>query len=93
MSAKVTFLSKAIEKSKTNSAKKIVIPPAAITARSDAKLVFVIRDDHAVEIPVELGGSAGSMLEVLSGLSVGDRVVLNPPQNMSTGMKVTLAEK
>ncbi|MCI0696423.1 efflux RND transporter periplasmic adaptor subunit [candidate division KSB1 bacterium] len=89
MSAKVAFLSKAIEKSET-SAKKPAIPPATITARNNAKVVFVVRGDRAVETLVELGGTAGSMLEVLSGLSVGDRVVLNPSQNMSTGMQVKL---
>jgi RND family efflux transporter MFP subunit len=90
MSAKVAFLSKVIEKKKTDSEKKIVIPPAAITARNDAKLVFVVRDDRAVETPVELGGLAGSMIEVVSGLSVGDRIVLDPSPNMATGMKVKL---
>ena len=93
MSAKVTFLSKAIDKSETNSAKKIVIPPAAITARDNAKIVFVVRDDRVVETSVELGGEVGSSLEVVSGLSMGDCVVLNPPEKMATGMKVILGEK
>jgi RND family efflux transporter MFP subunit len=90
MSAKVTFLSKALDKSETNNAKKIVIPPAAISARENTKIVFVVRDDRVVETAVALGGSIGSMLEVASGLSVGDRVVLDPPENMSAGMKVKL---
>jgi multidrug efflux pump subunit AcrA (membrane-fusion protein) len=67
-----------------------VIPPAAITARDNTKFVFVVRDDRIVKTPVELGGAVGSSLEVVSGLSVGDRVVLNSRQNMSTGMKVKL---
>ena len=93
MSAKVTFLSKAITRSETNSAKKIVIPPAAITSRNNTKIVFVVRDDRVVETSVELGGAVGSSLEVVSGLAVGDRVVLNPPEKMATGMKVILGEK
>ncbi len=43
MSAKVTFLSKAIAKSETSSAKKIVIPPAAITSRNNTRIVFISR--------------------------------------------------
>jgi RND family efflux transporter MFP subunit len=93
MSAKVTFLSKAITKSETGGAKKIVIPPAAVVARENTKLVFVVRNDRAVETAVELGGSVGAMLEVVRGVSVGDRVVLNPPQKMAAGMKVIIQEK
>jgi multidrug efflux pump subunit AcrA (membrane-fusion protein) len=90
MSAKVSFLSKALAEDETSNAKKIVIPPAAITARNSAKIVFVVRDGLTIETAVELGGSIGGMLEVVSGLSVGDRVVLNPPERMAAGMKVKL---
>lgn len=89
MSAKVTFLSKAAVKTAT-SARKIVIPPAAITVRHNSKVVFVIRDERAVETAVELGGAVGSLIEVVRGLSEGDRVVLEPPENMSPGKKVKL---
>lgn len=91
MSAKVTFLSKAIAGGEI-SEKKIVIPPAAIATRYDQKVVFVIRDDHATEAQVELGGTVDGMIEVVSGVSAGDRVVLYPPENLSAGMKVTLAK-
>ncbi|MGH7454602.1 MAG: efflux RND transporter periplasmic adaptor subunit [bacterium] len=93
MSAKVTFLSKAIAKSEAGNAKKIVIPPAAITARNNTKIVFAVRDDRVIETTVELGGSVGGSLEVVSGLSVGDLIVLNPPEKMVTGMKVILGTK
>jgi multidrug efflux pump subunit AcrA (membrane-fusion protein) len=95
MSAKVAFFSKVVEKNEINSsrsgsAKKLLIPPAAITVRNNSNVVFIVRDDQAIETAVELGGAVGSSLEVLSGLSAGDRVVLNPPDNMSTGKKVKL---
>jgi RND family efflux transporter MFP subunit len=93
MSAKVTFLSNALAKSETNQARKIVIPPAAITSRNNTTIAFVVRDGRAVEISVELGGSIGGSREVVRGLSVGDRVVLNPPENMANGMRVILSEK
>jgi len=90
MSAKVTFLNRATSESIANSAKKIVVSPAAIVARGERKVAFVVRDNSVTETPVELGEGIGSMLEVRSGLAEGNQVVLNPPENMKTGMKVKL---
>ncbi len=88
MSAKVTFLNSEATTSMTTGAKKIVVPPSAIVTRGEVKAVFVIRDESAVETPIEVGNAFGNSLEVLRGLNVGERVVLNPPADMTTGTKV-----
>jgi len=93
MSAKVTFLNKAASSTMTTGAKKIVVSPAAIVARGEQKVAFVVRDGSVTETPVEIAGTLGSMLEVRSGLNEGNQVVLNPPENMKTGTKVKLATK
>lgn len=93
MSAKVTFLSQPLAESEMSGAKKIVIPPATVVARGDQKAVFVVRDGSVTETPVEIAGTIGSQLEVRSGLSEGQQIVLNPPADMKSGMKVKLAEK
>jgi RND family efflux transporter MFP subunit len=88
MSAKVTFLSQRTETASMTSEKKTVVSLAALVDRNGQKVVFVLRDDTVTETPVELGQTFGSVREVSSGISVGDRVVLNPPQELVTGMKV-----
>jgi RND family efflux transporter MFP subunit len=93
MSAKVTFLSKASAENVMNSAPKIAVSPAAIVTRGNQKIAFVIRDGSVTATPVEIAGTLGNMLEVRSGLVEGNQVVLNPPENMATGMKVKLATK
>ncbi len=93
MSAKVTFLSQAAAESITSSAKKIVVSPAAVVTRGDQKVAFVVRDGSVTETPVEIAGTLGSLLEVRSGLAEGNQAVLNPPENMTTGMKVKLVTK
>jgi RND family efflux transporter MFP subunit len=93
MSAKVTFLNQAAAASITNSAKKIAVPSAAILTRGEQKVAFVVRDDTVTETPVEIAGALGSMLEVRSGLSEGNKVVLNPPADMKTGTKIKLTAK
>jgi RND family efflux transporter MFP subunit len=93
MSAKVTFLNKTAAENITNSAKKIVVSPAAIVTRGDRKIAFVVGDGSVTETSVELGEMMGNTLEVRSGLMEGNQVVLNPPEDMKTGMKVKLAAK
>jgi RND family efflux transporter MFP subunit len=93
MSAKVTFLSKASAENIMTSAKKIAVPPAAILTRENQKVAFVVRDGSVTETPVEIAGTLGNLLEVRGGLAEGNQVVLNPPENMKTGMKVKVAAK
>ncbi len=88
MSAKVTFLNSETPTAMATGAKKIVVPPSAVVTRGEMKAVFVLREGSVVETPIETGNLIGSSLEVLRGLSVGERVVLNPPADMATGAKV-----
>jgi len=45
-------------------------------ARPPEPVVYVIRDNRLVAIPVQLGISDGKFTEILEGLSAGDRVVV-----------------
>jgi RND family efflux transporter MFP subunit len=89
MSAKVYFLSKP-NADTVSATPKLAVNPAAITTRRNKKVVFVVKDESVAETLVELGESVGSMIEVKSGLSSGDKVVLKPSENLQHGMKVTL---
>lgn len=44
---------------------------------SDTRFVYVVRDDDAVRVPVEFGAAAVGEIEIRSGLSVGDSLVLS----------------
>ena len=59
--------------SKANTA---LLPVAAIVWRDAVSGVFVTRDQRAKWIPVELGLSNRQQVEVIEGLSVGDKVLL-----------------
>jgi multidrug efflux pump subunit AcrA (membrane-fusion protein) len=61
--------------------------------RKDRKVVFVVKGDRAVETPVSLGSPMGDMVEVLGGVKVGDRVVLNPPDRLKNGSRIKIEEK
>lgn len=41
------------------------------------RALYVVRGDHAVRVPVELGAASVSEVEVVRGLNVGDRVIIS----------------
>lgn len=91
MSVKVAFLNREI----TADEKKpfTVINSSAITERDGKKFVFAIKNDKAKESLITTGISIGEMTEVLSGLNIGDRIVLSPLNKLKDGDKVRTSEK
>ncbi len=88
MSAKVTFLSQPLSAAAINKGKKIVIPASALVTRDGQNVVFVIREGSAIATSVEIAGQQGSLVEVRTGLSEGQQIVRNPPENLQDGMRV-----
>jgi multidrug efflux pump subunit AcrA (membrane-fusion protein) len=46
-----------------------------------------------IETPVTLGEKLGDMVEVLSGVKAGDRIVLKPLDKVKNGSRIKIAEK
>jgi RND family efflux transporter MFP subunit len=86
-----TFLSRPV----TGEEKKprIALNQSAVANRKNLKAVFLIEGDRVAETPVTLGNPMGDMVEVLGGVKVGDRVVLNPPDRLKNGSKIGIEEK
>jgi RND family efflux transporter MFP subunit len=91
MSARVAFLERAVAPGEREA--KTAVSPGAVVERNGRRAVFLVKDDKAVETPVELGGTLGDLVEVLSGLDPGGRIVLNPPQKMKNGTAVKRKER
>ena len=91
MSAKVAFLSRAV--SDEEKALRTVINPAAIITKGSNKAVFLVKDNLAEQVIITTGQQLGDMVEVLSGVKTGDRVVLRPLDKISDGAKIKVAEK
>jgi RND family efflux transporter MFP subunit len=93
MSAKVTFLSKEMSEHEMNARPKSALDPAAVLNKNGKEFVFLVQADNtAVEKPVTLGGKLGNLVEVVSGVQTGDQLVLNPPKDLQSGMKVKVGE-
>ena len=55
--------------------------------------VAVVGSDNKVQLrSVKLGRDFGDVVELLSGLQPGDRVIINPPDSIAEGMTVQIAQ-
>ncbi|KIO49390.1 efflux RND transporter periplasmic adaptor subunit [Nitrosospira sp. NpAV] len=91
MSAKIAFLEK--EMAAEQRAARTVIQPDAIIQRSGKNVVFIMKDEKAVETPIETGEKIGDMIEVLKGPKAGDKVILRPGDGLDNGDKVKTVAK
>jgi HlyD family secretion protein len=53
--------------------------------------VFVVRGDRAVRVPVELGAASVGEIEVLRGLSAGDKVIVSDMRDFADADAVSIA--
>jgi HlyD family secretion protein len=90
MSAKAAFLSQEVPREA--SAPKIAVPAAAIADRGGRKVVYVVKDNKAKEVPVQTGAAVGDLVQV-TGVEAGDKVVLKPSDRMHDGVGVKTATK
>jgi RND family efflux transporter MFP subunit len=68
----------------------LLIPAYAVIEQSQSKKVFILADGMARSNPVELGVDQGEMVEVVSGLVVGDSLIVAGQHKISSGDQVRL---
>ena len=90
MSAKVALLSREVPQDKNTP--RVAVPATAITERDGRKVVFVVRDGKATEVPVKVGAAIGDLVQA-DGVKAGERVVLKPPERVKNGVEVSTASK
>ena len=70
----------------------ITVPVAALFRRNENWTVFAVVNGRAHLTTVEVGQRNNRVAEVISGLSVGDRVVLHPSDRIQDGVSVSARE-
>ncbi len=63
-------------------------PAAALFRTDDGWAAFVVREERAVQTPVEIGRQAGLRTQILDGLAEGDVVIVHPPNDVADGVRV-----
>jgi RND family efflux transporter MFP subunit len=88
MSARVSFLSGALDPEAIKEPPKLIVPGAAVADRSGAKVVFIVEGDRVRMATITLGAPYGSGFELESGPSAGTRVVKDPPSSLADGERI-----
>jgi multidrug efflux pump subunit AcrA (membrane-fusion protein) len=66
----------------------VTIPSNALLFRSEGLRVGVVRNSHVALLPITIGQDYGDAVEVLSGLTARDSVVVNPSDSLANGAQV-----
>jgi len=70
----------------------MTIPANSLLFRSEGLRVAVVRDGRAELVPVTLGRDYGRSVEVVTGLSPSDAVILDPADSLVSGVPVRVRQ-
>jgi RND family efflux transporter MFP subunit len=71
---------------------KVTVPVNAMLFRQEGPQVAVVGADNKVQLrPITIGRDYGTTLEILGGVSLEDRIVINPADSLETGQTVNVA--
>ncbi|MCP3960371.1 MAG: efflux RND transporter periplasmic adaptor subunit [bacterium] len=68
----------------------VLVPLSAVVELEDAKVVYVVEDERAVQRAVELGTVLDDEVVVAKGLSAGERLIVEGQRQVSPGQRVKL---
>jgi membrane fusion protein (multidrug efflux system) len=66
----------------------LLVPAIVISPGADGQSIYVERDGHARRVKVELGSRGPELVQVVSGLSPGDRVITSNLLRLTDGAPV-----
>jgi RND family efflux transporter MFP subunit len=79
-------------KPKINAA-KVTVPVNAMLFRQDGAQVAIVGADNKVQLRhISIGRDYGTTLEILDGVTVEDRVIINPADSLEGGQPVNVAD-
>jgi multidrug efflux pump subunit AcrA (membrane-fusion protein) len=70
----------------------VVVPKAAVRSADGHSIVFVLKDDRVERRAVSVGLENGDQVELVSGVSAGERVVVDGPATLKDGDKVRVQQ-
>ena len=90
MSVKVSFLDEKPEPAVAGAAARprLLVPKGAVRTVDGTAIVFVVRGERAERRAVKTGANDGDLVEVISGLIAGDRVVTEGAATLADGARV-----
>jgi RND family efflux transporter MFP subunit len=90
MGAKITFLAKDSGDDAAAAKPLLTVPAAAVAERNGRRVVYQVKGDQAVEVPVTVGQRIGALIEIKNGVKEGDKVVGKVDEKLFAGAKVAV---
>ena len=90
MSAKISFLAIGYKADSADHKLLLTVPEAAVVTRTGRAVIYQIRDDRAVEVPVSTGQKLGALIEIKSGIKEGDKIIAKVDDRIEAGAKVAV---
>ena len=69
---------------------RLLVPRAATRSANGADVVYVVKADRVERRAVRLGAVDGELIEVVTGLSAGERVVVDGPADLADGDRIVV---
>ena len=93
MGSTVYFLPQDQDKLPGNEERRVFCDSAAVQSAGDRPIVWLLNEDNRAEqVAVSTGKQHNGRTEIMSGLSGGERVILNPPEEIRIGTLLRVRE-
>ncbi len=73
-----------------SAASSLTLPSNVILFRAEGLRVGVVRDNRVRLVPITIGHDYGATVEITSGLTTSDQVILNPSDSLADGTQVNV---
>jgi RND family efflux transporter MFP subunit len=94
MGVKVSFLTERAPAAANAAPRaRLLAPKTAVRSVDGHDVVFVVHDGRVERRAVKAGTAEGDQVEIVSGLTAGEQVVVEGPATMKDGDKVTVKER
>ena len=90
MSAKITFLSADFAQTAASTRPVLMVPATAVATRNGRQVVYQVKEDRAVEVPVVVGRPIGNLIEIKQGLKEGQKVIGKIDERIQPDSKVSV---
>jgi len=90
MGAKIIFLAKSLGDDAATAKLLLTVPAAAVAERNGRQVVYQVKGDQAVEVPVTVGQRIGALIEIKNGMKEGDKIIGKVDEKLHAGEKVAV---
>jgi RND family efflux transporter MFP subunit len=90
MGVKVAFLGAPAQAASAPARPRLAVPRTAVRSDQGQSVVFVVVEDRLERRAVRLGDSKGDQVEIVSGLTAGERVVVDGPPGLADRSRVVV---